>query len=136
MGRGGDSDYESKKRAAVAQADAGNDFMWGMQSVYQQGAGAASKATRSPQYGNSNLTSGDMMDGATGIFKPRYDAAGNQVVADPLNTTGYLDGQTSMTTAPQVDPEISNGEAAARMQMIAQGGQYPGLNNRSQVMGI
>ena len=136
MGRGKDTDYESKKRAAVAQADAGNDFMWGMQTVYAQGAGAASKAARNPLYGNSNLTSGDMIDGATGIFKPRFDSAGNQVIGDPMNTTGYLDGQTSMTTAPQVDPEIAGGDAAARMAMIAQGGQYPGLNNRSQVMGV
>ena len=135
MGRNRDTDYESKKRAALAQADAGNGFMWGMQSVYQNGTGAASKASRSPQYGNSNLTTGDMLDGANGIFKPRQDAAGNQLIGDPMNTSGFLDGQTSMTMAPQVDPEVAGMNAADRIQMMAQGQQYPGLNNRSQIMG-
>lgn len=134
MGRGKDTDYQSKLLAAKAQADADNSFMWGMQSVYAQGSGQASKAARDPIYGNSNLTTGDMIDGATGIFKPRYDAAGNQVLGDPLNTTGFLEGQTSMTTRPQTDPEVSGMEAAERVAMIAQGGQYPGLNDRSQTM--
>ena len=136
MGRDRDTDYQSKKRAAVAQADAGNDFMWGMQTVYAQGSGQASKTARNPQYGNTNLTTGDQIDGATGIFKPRYDTAGNQVIGDPLNTSGSLDGMTSMTTNPQTDPEISGMEAAMRMQAIAQGGQYMGLNDRSQTMGV
>ena len=78
MGRKKDTDYESKKRAALAQADASNSFMWGMQSVYANGTGAASKASRSPQYGNSNLVTGDMIDGSSGIFKPRQDPAGNR----------------------------------------------------------
>ena len=136
MGRNRDTDYESKKRAAMAQADPQNGFMWGMQSVYQNGTGAASKASRSPQYGNPNLTTGDMLDGANGIFKPRQDFTGNQVLSDPYNTTGYLDGQTSMTVAPQTDPEIAGVNAAERIQMLAQGQQYQGLNNRSQIMGM
>jgi len=136
MGRNKDTDYQSKKRAALAQADSQNSFMWGMQSVYENGTGAASKASRSPQYGNPNLTTGDMLDGANGIFKPKQDTAGNQMLSDPMNTTGYLDGQTSMTTNPQLDPEIAGQQAADRIQMLAQGGQYAGLNNRSQVMSI
>jgi hypothetical protein len=87
-------------------------------------------------YGNSNLTTGDLVDGATGIFKPRYDDAGNQVIGDPLNTSGFLDGQTSMTVRPQTDPEVSGMQAAERMALIAQGSQYPGLNDRSQTMGF
>ena len=136
MGRKKDTDYESKKRAALAQADASNSFMWGMQSVYANGTGAASKASRSPQYGNSNLVTGDMIDGSSGIFKPRQDPAGNQLLGDPINTSGYLDGQTSMTVNPQVDPEIAGQNAMNRIAAVAQGGQYQGLNNRSQVMGI
>ena len=136
MGRKKDTDYESKKRAAVAQADSANSFMWGMQSVYANGTGAASKASRSPQYGNSNLVTGDMLDGSRGIFKPRQDPAGNQLLGDPINTSGYLDGQTSMTVNPQVDPEIAGQNAMNRIAAVAQGGQYQGLNNRSQVMGI
>ena len=136
LGKNKDTDYESKKRAAVAQADSNNGFMWGMQSVYQNGTGMASKASRSQQYGNSNLTTGDMIDGAYGIFKPRTDSAGNQLIADPMNTTGYLDGQTSMTVKPQLDPEVAGQQAMTRIAMMAKGGQYQGLNDRSQVMGI
>jgi len=135
MGRNKDTDYQSKKRSAVAQADSMNSFMWGVQSVYDNGAGAASKGARSSKYGNTNLTTGDLLDGSRGIFKPRQDDAGNQLMSDPYNTTGYLDGQTSMTTNPQMDPEIAGQSAASRIQMMAQGQQYPGLNNRSQIMG-
>ena len=135
MGRGRDTDYESKKKAALAQSDPSNSFMWGMQSVYQNGSGAASKASRSPKYGNSNLTTGDMMDGANGIFKPRTDDVGNQVLGDPYNTSGFLDGQTSMTVNPQVDPEMAGQQAAERIAMMQQGGQYLGLNDRQSIMG-
>ena len=110
--------------------------MWGMQSVYENGTGAASKASRSPQYGNPNLTTGDMLDGAKGIFKPLQDTAGNTLLSDPMNTSGYLDGQTSMTTNPQLDPEIAGQQASERIQMLAQGQQYQGLNNRSQIMSV
>lgn len=136
MGRGRDTEYESKKRAAMAQADSMNGYMWGIQSMYQTGSGAASKASRSPQYGNTNLLTGDLIDGAEGIFKPKYDTAGSQVVGDPLTTSGYLDGQTSMTVQPQQDPEIANSAAMQRLQMMAAGMQYPGLNNREQSMNL
>ena len=136
MGRGKDTEYESKKRAAMAQADSMNDYMWGVQQMYIAGSGAATKASRSHQYGNTNLVTGDLIDGQEGIFKPKFDTAGGQVVGDPMNTTGYLDGQTSMTINPQADPEMAGGEAMQRVQMIAAGMQYPGLNNREQSMNI
>ena len=135
MGRGKDTDYESKKAAALAQAGAGGDFMWGVQSVYENGTGQASKATRNPKYGNVNVTTGDAPDGTYGNFKPMFDDAGNQVVADPRNTTGYADGQYSATLAPQVDSELAGAQAAERVSAIAQGGQYLGLNNRAQLYG-
>lgn len=134
MGRGKDTDYQSKKSAALAQAGA-NDFIFGIQSVYAQGAGAASKAARSQLYGNTNLMTGDLLDGNGGIFKPKDDPAGAQVIGDPLNTSGYLDGGTSMTVQPQQDPEIAGQMAMDRINMIAAGGQYPGLNNRQQIYG-
>lgn len=135
MGRNGrDTDYESKKRAALAQSDSNNDYMWGMQSVYQNGTGAASKASRSTAYGNVNFTTGDHLDGANGVFKPRSDDAGNQLLSDPLNTTGFVDGQTSMTINPQVDPEVAGAEMQERVVMMARGMQHPGLNNRAQTM--
>lgn len=135
MGRGKDTDYQSKKAAALAQADAANDYMWGMQAVYEGGTGMATKQSRDPRYGNANMTAGDVIDGEEGIFKPRYDTAGNQVVGDPVNTSGFLAGQTSMTTNPQMDPEIAGGIAEERMKMLAMGLQYGGLNNRAQIMG-
>ena len=134
-GRGKDTDYESKKAAALAQAGVGNDFMWGVQSVYAQGAGLASKGARSQIYGNTNLMTGDLLDGNSGIFKPKTDTAGGMVAADPMNTSGFADGGTSMTIQPQQDPEISGQMAMDRVQMIANGGQYQGLNNRSQIYG-
>ena len=134
MGRGKDTDYESKKAAALAQAGQ-NDFTFGIQSVYARGAGEASKASRDPLYGSTNLTTGDLLDGNQGIFKPKDDAAGGSVIGDPLNTTGFLDGQTSMTIQPQQDPEIAGQMAADRVQMIAAGGQCMGLNNRQQIYG-
>ena len=135
MGRGRDTDYQSKKAAAIAQAGA-NDYIFGMQSVYANGPGSASKASRDPSMGNPNLVTGEMLGGDYGNFAPRYDSAGNQVIGDPQNTSGFVDGQTSMTTNPQMDPEISNGMAAERMQMMAMGIQYGGLNNRQQIMGV
>ena len=132
MGRGRDTDYESKKAAALAQAGMGGDFVWGVQSVYENGTGQASKASRDPRYGNVNITTGDALDGAFGNFKPMTDSAGNQVTEEPRNQTGYLDGGYSATVQPQVDSEMAGQAAAERVQMIASGGQYMGLNNRQQ----
>ena len=133
MGRGRDTDYESKKAAALAQAGMGGDFVWGVQSVYENGTGQASKASRDPRYGNVNITTGDALDGTYGNFKPQFDNAGNQVTEEPRNQTGYLDGGYSQTIQPQVDSEMGGQQAAERVQMIAQGGQYMGLNNRQQM---
>ena len=135
MGRGKDTDYQSKKAAALAQAGMGGDYMWGVQSVYDQGSGEASKAARSPKYGNSNLTAGDQIDGVDGNFKPKFDTAGNQLLSDPVNQTGFADGQYSATLSPQADPDIAGQIAADRIQMMAQGMQYQGLNNRQQIYG-
>ena len=132
MGRGRDTDYESKKAAALAQAGMGGDFVWGVQSVYENGTGQASKASRDPRYGNVNITTGDALDGTYGNFKPLTDSAGNQVTEEPRNQTGYLDGGYSATVQPQVDSEMAGQAAAERVQMIASGGQYMGLNNRQQ----
>ena len=66
MGRGRDTDYESKKSAALAQAGQ-NDYIFGVQ--------------------------------------------------------------------PQADSEMTGDMAADRVSMIAQGVQYPGLNDRQQIYG-
>jgi hypothetical protein len=137
MGRGRDTDYQSKLAAATAQAGMGGDYVWGlqtgMQQVYQNGTGTASKASRSPKYGNVNITTGDALDGTFGNFKPMTDSAGNQVTEEPRNQTGYLEGQYSATVQPQIDSEIAGQQAAERIQMLAQGRQFMGLNNRQQM---
>jgi len=133
MGRGRDTDYESKKAAALAQAGMGGDFVWGVQSVYENGTGQASKASRDPRYGNVNITTGDALDGTYGNFKPQFDSAGNSVTEEPRNQTGYLDGGYSQTIQPQVDNEMAGQQAAERVQMMAQGRQYMGLNDRQQM---
>jgi hypothetical protein len=135
MGRGRDSDYNSKKAAALAQADSMNDYMWGAQSVYAAGIGPASKASRSRKYGNTNLVTGDALDGVSGNFRPKQDPAGNSLLSDPVNQTGYLDGQYSATSQPQADPEIAGQMAFDRIQQVAMGGQWGGHNNRQQVYG-
>jgi len=75
------------------------------------------------------------LDGSTGNFKPNYDADGNTLIADPMNQTGYLDGQASSTLEPQKDPAQMGMDAAQRVAMIAAGHQHPGLNNRQQIYG-
>lgn len=135
MGRGKDTDFQSKKAAAIAQAGMGGDYMWGVQSVYDQGSAEASKAARDPKRGNTNLMTGDQLVGAEGNFSPRFDAAGNQVISDPQNQTGYADGGFSSTLQPQADPDIAGQLASDRVKMMAQGIQYPGLNNRQQIYG-
>ena len=139
MGRNKDTDYQSKKRSAVAQADAANQFMWGMQTgaahAAEIGYGQASKATRSGKYGNVNVVTGDALDGSFGNFKPIHDAAGNTVINDYRNHTGYLDGFVSSTTDPQVDPELMGQRVEERVSMIANGQQWGGLNNRNDVYG-
>ncbi|MAO21248.1 MAG: hypothetical protein CMJ25_10900 [Phycisphaerae bacterium] len=133
MGRHGDTDYEAKKSAALSQAGMSNPFVMGVQSVYQNGTGQASKASRHPQYANVNITTGDALDGEFGNFKPLTDNAGNQIMEEPQNLTGYLAGGYSQTIQPQVDSEMAGQQAAQRVQMMAQGRQYMGLNDRQQM---
>lgn len=135
MGRNRDTDYQSKLASATQQADAQNSFMWGLQSAFTEGFGAASSANRSPKYGNTNLMTNDAIDGQLGNFKPRYDSAGNQIIDDPYNTTGYLAGGISSTIAPQQDPRYMGMDAAERVAMVQNGSQYMGLNNRNAIYG-
>ena len=132
----GDTDYKAKKGAAIAQAKA-NPYIQGMQqgiaAAFDEGIGMASSAARNPKYGNTNVVTGDALDGSRGNFKPLGDAAGNQVLSDPLNSTGYLDGGVSSTLMPQQDPRMMGQDAAQRIQMMAAGGQWQGMNNRQHL---
>ena len=138
MGMDRDTDYESKRAAAVAQADSNNSFMWGLQ---EYGAGELAADSRSPQYGNPNVMAGEILSGREGSFNPQKDWAGNMPLENPMNQTGYLAGEVSSTIEPQVDPQTmgrnalitSEDQATERIRAIAEGRPWGGLNNRQNV---
>ena len=131
MGRDGDTDYESKKRAAMAQAGE-NSYIQGVQSVMDDGAGSAIANTRT-KYGNANLMPNSVMQGQASNFQ-QTDAPGNRPMEDLLNQTGSVDTEVSSTNVPQQDPEAMETDALSRrLEMMAKGGQgFPGLNDRNR----
>ena len=143
MGQNRDTDYDSKLAAAKAQSDSDNSFMWGLQ---EYGAGEIAADSRSPQYGNPNVMAGEILAGKEGSFNPQSDAAGNAPLENPMNQTGFLDGEVSSTIEPQVDPQVmgeraestlvtSESQADERIRALASGRQWTSLNNRQQVFG-
>ena len=124
-------DYEGKKRAAVAQSGQ-NSYIQGVQSVMDDGAGAAVANTRT-KYGNVNLMPNSVMQGQTSNFQ-QTDAPGNRPMEDLPNQTGSVDTEASSTNVPQQDPETMETDALERrLSMMAKGGQgFPGLNDRNQ----
>ena len=124
-------DYEGKKRAAVAQSGQ-NSYIQGVQSVMDDGAGAAIANTRT-KYGNANLMPNAVMQGQTSNFQ-QTDAPGNRPMEDLPNQTGSVETEVSSTNVPQQDPETMETDALERrLTMMAKGGQgFPGLNNRNR----
>ena len=124
-------DYEGKKRAAIAQAG-DNAYIQGVQSVMDEGAGAAIQNTRT-KYGNVNLMPNQVLQGETSNFQ-QEDTPGNQSTLDLPNQTGSVDTQASSTNVPQQDPDAMETDALERrLSMMAKGGQgFPGLNNRNR----
>ena len=131
FGRNSDTDYESKKRAAMAQAGE-NAYVQGVQSVMDDGAGSAIANTRT-KYGNANLMPNSVIQGERSNFQ-QTDAPGNRPMEDLPNQTGSVDTEVSSTNVPQEDPEEMETDALERrLSMMAKGGQgFPGLNDRSQ----
>jgi len=119
MGRGRDTDYQSKKAAAVAQADYQNGFMWGQQT-------ALNASSVNPKYGNPNSLP---LSGT-----PQYDNNNNQVLTNAQEQTGLL-GEFSSTMNPQQSPEMMGQVAEERIQNLANGRQFAGYNNRQQIYG-
>lgn len=124
-------DYEGKKRAAVAQSGQ-NSYIQGVQSVMDDGAGAAIANTRT-KYGNANLMPNSVLQGQTSNFQ-QVDTPGNRPMEDLPNQTGSVDTEVSSTNVPQQDPETMETDALERrLTMMAKGGQgFPGLNNRNR----
>ena len=131
FGRNSDTDYESKKRAAMAQAGE-NAYVQGVQSVMDDGAGSAIANTRT-KYGNANLMPNSVIQGERSNFQ-QTDAPGNRPMEDLPNQTGSVDTEVSSTNVPQEDPEEMETDALERrLSMMAKGGQgFPGLNDRNQ----
>ena len=124
-------DYEGKKRAAVAQSGQ-NSYIQGVQSVMDDGAGAAVANTRT-KYGNVNLMPQQVLQGQTSNFA-QEDSPGNQSMEDLPNQTGSTVTQASSTNVPQQDPEAMETSALEnRLDLMRKGGQgFPGLNDRNR----
>ena len=124
-------DYESQKRAALAQAGE-NAYIQGVQSVMAEGPGTAIQNTRT-KYGNANLMPNQLMQGQNSNFQVE-DSPGNQPLENLPMQTGSVTTQASSTNVPQQDPDAMETDALERrLSMMARGGQgFPGLNNRNQ----
>ena len=128
MGRHGDTDYISKKRAAEAQAQA-NAFMFGVQDVYQNGAGSLAAGTKTAM-GNSNMMTTPIMQGAdsAAAMAPGQNA-GNMSMYNPAAQSGSVDMGASSTVYPE------QGTMDRIASVIAGGQSDPGLNDRRRVFG-
>ncbi len=133
---GRDTDYESKKRAAIAQSQR-NSYIQGVQDSMDGGFGDAVRGTRTAT-GPTNAPVGELIHGK-GTFA-YTDSPGNQPTA--MNQTGSVDLQVSSTNVPHEDPDemqndairykFNTGEIDRRLYNMAKGGQgFPGLNNRN-----
>jgi hypothetical protein len=128
---GRDTDYESKKRAAIAQSGP-NSYVQGVQNVMDDGAGVAIQNSRT-KYGNVNVMPQQILEGATSNFQQR-DSPANAPLDDLPNQTGSIQTEASSTNVPQKDPETMETDALEqRLAKMARGGQgFPGLNNRNR----
>jgi transcription elongation factor len=128
MGRHGDTDYLSKKRAAEAQAQP-NSFMFGVQDVYQAGAGTLAAGSRT-EIGNSNVMTTPIMQGAdsAAAMAPGQNA-GNMSMENPAAQSGSVDLGASSTVFPE------QGTMDRIASMIRGGQSDPGLNDRRRVFG-
>ena len=131
-----DRDYEQRLRQSKAQAD-GNPFVSGVQEVFAEGAGVASKDSRT-QYGNVNLMPQELIQGQQSNFAQK-DAPSNAPMEDPINQSGTMALGASATRAPNKDVEdMTTDKLEERLNMYAQAGSNAGFgnNNRSQTMSM
>ena len=129
-----DRDYQQKLRQAQAQGD-GNPFVAGVQEVFVEGAGEASKESRT-QYGNVNLMPQEVIQGSLSNFAQK-DAPANAPLEDPLNQSGTMDLGVSATKAPNKDVDLmAVDKLEDRLRMYAEAGSNAGFgnNNRAQTM--
>jgi hypothetical protein len=131
---GRDTDYESKKRAAIAQSGP-NSYVQGVQSVMDDGAGVAVQNTRTT-YGNVNVMPQQILEGTDSNFQ-QTDSPGNAPLDDLPNQTGSIQTQASSTNVPHEDPDAMEKSALRRrmdMYRKAAGNLESSANDRSQIM--
>ena len=122
MGRNRDTDYEMKKRAAIAQAQE-NSYMQGMQSMAVEGLGKKIKNGRD-EVGIVNVMPNQIIQGANNTFSQR-DEPSNMPLFNPTRQTGSVDLQTSATKVPQQDPEqFETAALESRLATMAKGGMH------------
>ena len=113
-------EYESRKRAAMAQAD-GNPYVGGV--------GMDVKASRDGKYGNPNVMPEQLIEGEASNFQ-QGDTPGNAPDFDALNSTGNVALETSATNNPQQDPQAFEADALTeRLELMRKGGQKRGYNS-------
>ena len=122
MGRNRDTDYEMKKRAALAQSRK-NDFMQGVQVVENEGVGKKVKNSRDPRGIPSEMPN-ELVQGRGSDYLAK-DEPGNAPLATFTGVTGLADLGVSSTQNPQTDPERLGTDALEkRMQTMAKGGMH------------
>ena len=107
----------------------------GVQEVFQEGAGEASKESRT-QYGNVNLMPQELIQGNFSNFAQK-DAPANKPMLDPMNQSGTMDLEVSATRSPNKDTDLmAVDKLEERLNMYAKAGSNAGFgnNNRSQTM--
>lgn len=127
-------DYQQRLKQAQAQGD-GNPFVAGVQEVFVEGAGEASKESRT-QYGNVNVMPQELIQGSFSNFAQK-DAPVNRPMSDPLNQSGTMDLGVSSTRSPNKDTDLmAVDKLEERLAMYQQAGSNAGFgnNNRSQTM--
>ena len=129
----GDTEYESQKRAALAQSGP-NDFIQGVQQAYLEGSSQPIADSRT-KYGNVNIMPSDILQGLNSNFG-QVDNPGNVPRNDRkqiVNTTGNVGLQVSSTKLPHSDPaEFETSALDRRLQLMAKGGMN-NLNNVSNL---
>ena len=126
-----DSDYRSKLKAAKAQAD-GNQFVMGVQDVFQEGAGEAVKDSRT-KYGAPTVLPNDIIEGREENNFAQPGDAGNMPMANPRTQTGSVELGTSATKTPDQDPSsFQTDELERRLGLIANAASNAGGGNNDR----
>jgi len=134
FGRDSDTDYKSKRAAAIAQSGP-NSFVQGVQTVMNEGPGEAVANSRT-EIGAPTIMPNQIMQGETSNYS-NADSPGNQPLNDPMNQTGNVETQVSSTNVPQEDPQQMETQALERrlsMYRKAAGNEEASANDRSQIM--